>query len=183
MLPFFIVHQNKYFPNPVCVSVCVFSVFYGKDHVWCWASLLAQMVKNPEMQETQVRSLGWEDPLEKGMATHSSSRVWRLPGTEEPGGFKVHGVTKNLTRLSTTNTCVCCYKCISIIRFWDDGIGERKDQIAFSKSVFLCLLLDLVSILKATFCSIKRNSQGACVKHLAEPQPTTTFSLTFSLPC
>ena len=45
-----------------------------------------RMVKNlPAMQETQVQSLGWEDPLEKGMATHSSILAWRIPGTEEPG--------------------------------------------------------------------------------------------------
>ena len=50
------------------------------------ASLEAWMVKNlPEMQETQVQSLGWEDPLEKGMATHSSILAWRIPWTEEPG--------------------------------------------------------------------------------------------------
>ena len=52
-----------------------------------WASMAAQMVKNlPAMQETQVRSLGWEDPLEKGMATHSSILSWKIPWTEEPGG-------------------------------------------------------------------------------------------------
>jgi len=46
------------------------------------ASLVAQMVKNlPAMEETWVRSLGWEDPLEKGMATHSSGLVWRIPWT------------------------------------------------------------------------------------------------------
>ena len=44
------------------------------------------MVKNPPaMQETRVQSLGWEDPLEKGMATHSSILAWRIPWTEEPG--------------------------------------------------------------------------------------------------
>ena len=47
-----------------------------------WASLVTQLVKNlPPMQETWVRSLGWEDPLEKGMATHSSILVWRIPLT------------------------------------------------------------------------------------------------------
>ena len=47
------------------------------------------MVKNvPAMQEGWVRSLGWEDPLEKGMATHSSIRAWRIPWTEEPGGLQ-----------------------------------------------------------------------------------------------
>ena len=50
---------------------------------------MARMVKNmPAMQETCVRSLGWEDPLEKEMATHSSTLVWRIPWTEEPGGLQ-----------------------------------------------------------------------------------------------
>ena len=50
------------------------------------ASLVSQTVKNlPVMQETQVQSLGWEDPLEKGMATHSSIPAWRTSWTEEPG--------------------------------------------------------------------------------------------------
>ena len=49
---------------------------------YSWASLVAQLVKNlPAMRETWVRSLGWEDPLEKGKATHSSILVWRIPGT------------------------------------------------------------------------------------------------------
>ena len=47
-----------------------------------WASLVVQLVKNlPAMQETWVQSLGWEDPLEKGMATHSSIVAWRIPWT------------------------------------------------------------------------------------------------------
>ena len=47
-----------------------------------WASLVAQLVKNPPaMQETWVQSLGWEDPLEKGKATHSSILAWRIPWT------------------------------------------------------------------------------------------------------
>ena len=51
-----------------------------------WAFLVAQMVKNlPAMQETWVPSLGWDDPLEKGMATHSSILAWEIPQTEEPG--------------------------------------------------------------------------------------------------
>ena len=49
---------------------------------YSWASLVAQLVKNlPAMQETWVRSLGWEDPLEKGKATHSSILSWRIPWT------------------------------------------------------------------------------------------------------
>ena len=50
------------------------------------------MIKNlPAMQETWVRSLGWEDPLEEGMATHSNVLAWRIPGTEEPGGLQSMG--------------------------------------------------------------------------------------------
>ena len=53
-----------------------------------WASLVAQTVKNPPaVQETWVRSLGWEDPLEEGMATHSNILAWRIPWTEQPGGL------------------------------------------------------------------------------------------------
>ena len=53
---------------------------------------MAQMVKNlPAMQETWVRSLGWEDPLEKGMATHSSILAWRISWTEELGGLQSIG--------------------------------------------------------------------------------------------
>ena len=50
------------------------------------------MIKNlPVMQEIQVRSLGWEDPLEKGMATQSSILAWRIPWTEESGGLQSVG--------------------------------------------------------------------------------------------
>ena len=64
--------------------------------------MVAQTVKNPPaMQETWVQSLGWEDPLEKGMTTHSSIFAWRIPWTEEPSGAAVHGVAKSRTRMST----------------------------------------------------------------------------------
>ena len=50
---------------------------------------MAQFIKNPPaMQETQVQSLGGEDPLEKEMPTHSSILVWKIPWTEEPGGVQ-----------------------------------------------------------------------------------------------
>ena len=59
------------------------------------ASLVAQMVKNLlAMQETQVQSMGQEDPLEKGMATHFSILAWRIPWTEEPGGLQYMGSQK-----------------------------------------------------------------------------------------
>ena len=56
------------------------------------ASLVAQLVKNlPAVQETRVRSLGWEDPLEKEMATPSSILAWKISWTEEPGGLQSMG--------------------------------------------------------------------------------------------
>ena len=56
------------------------------------ASLVAQTVKRlPAVQETPVRSLGWEDPLEKEMATHSSTLAWKIPCTEEPGRLQSMG--------------------------------------------------------------------------------------------
>ena len=82
-----VVHQSGilHYLNPFCrlllllVSFTCSTIIYG-------ASLVAQMVKNPPaMQETWVRSLGWEDPLEEDMATHSSILAWRNPWTEEPG--------------------------------------------------------------------------------------------------
>ena len=66
-----------------------------------WASLVAQMVKNPPaMQETWVRSLGWEDPLEEGMATHFSILAWRIPMDRGAWRATVHGVEKSWTQLS-----------------------------------------------------------------------------------
>ena len=60
-----------------------------------WASLVAQSVKNlPEVQETWVQSLGWEDPLEKEMATHSSILAWKISWTEEHGGLQSMGLQR-----------------------------------------------------------------------------------------
>jgi len=58
-------------------------------------SLVAQTVKHlPAVWETQVPSLGWEDPLEKEMATHSSTLAWKIPWTEEPGGLQSMGLQR-----------------------------------------------------------------------------------------
>ena len=90
----------------------------------CVYSLIAQMVKNlPAMWETQVRCLVWEDPLEKGMATHSSVLAWRIPWTEEPSRLspwdsKESDSTEQLslslfmyTLYIHTNTYICTYLC------------------------------------------------------------------------
>ena len=80
----------------VCVCVCVCVCVY--------MSQVAQMVKNlPAMRETWIRSLGWEDPLEEGMATHSSILAWRIATDREVWQATVCGVTESdkTERLST----------------------------------------------------------------------------------
>ena len=78
--------------------MCLYIFEYMYVHIW--ASLVAQTVKNlPAMQETQVQYLGQEDPLKKGMATHSRILAWRSPWKDKPGAWWaiVHGVTKSRT--------------------------------------------------------------------------------------
>ena len=65
---------------------------------YSWASLVAQLVKNPPaMWETWLRSLGWEDPLEKGKASHSSILSWRIPMGKRAWHATVHEVTRSRT--------------------------------------------------------------------------------------
>ena len=71
-------------PGPVCL-LAVFGIEF----------LVAQTVKHPPaMQDTRVRSLGWENSLEKEMAAHSSILAWRIPWTEEPGGLQFMGLQR-----------------------------------------------------------------------------------------
>ena len=82
------VHYLISVPNSTLDSTLVLRIAPELD----WASLVAQTVKclSP-MLETRVRSLGWEDPLEIEMATHSSTLAWKTPWTEEPGGLQSMG--------------------------------------------------------------------------------------------
>ena len=74
------------------LMVARLSIFSCTFWLFVWASLLAQMVKHlSRMRETRVRSLGWEDPLEKEMAIHSSTIAWKIPWTEEPGRLQSMG--------------------------------------------------------------------------------------------
>ena len=69
--------------------------------IFTQASLVAQIVKKPlAMWETWVQSLSWEDPLEEGMATHSSNLAWRIPTDRGAWWAAVQGVTKSGTQLS-----------------------------------------------------------------------------------
>ena len=78
-------HSSKYIPYPPSTPSPFITLL-------AFASLVAQRLKRlPGMQETWVRSLGQEDPLEKEMATHSSTLAWRIPWREEPGGLQSMG--------------------------------------------------------------------------------------------
>ena len=69
--------------------------FFGELRNWQYLHVVAQMVKNlPAMQDTWVWSLGWKDPLEKGMATHSSILAWKIPWTEGPGRLQSMGLLR-----------------------------------------------------------------------------------------
>ena len=82
------------------VKTFTFAGRCGQDRIPCnyqrgQVFLVAQVVKNlPAMQETRNQSLCWEDPLEKGMAIHSSILTWRIPWTEEPGGLQSMGLQR-----------------------------------------------------------------------------------------
>ena len=67
----------------------------NKEFLQISASLIAQLVKKlSAMRETPVQFPGWEDPLEKGKATHASMLAWRIPWTEEPGGLQCMGLQR-----------------------------------------------------------------------------------------
>ena len=92
-------------------------------------SLIAQLVKNlPAMQETWVRSLGWEDPQEKGMATHSSILAWRIAWTI------VHGVAKSRTGLSGFHFHFTVFP-VEATPLCFQGSGSQKQQVSHARSV------------------------------------------------
>ena len=77
----------------ICLPMITFLTLKGEATIW--ASLVAHTAKHlPAMQETQVQSLGWEDPLEKEMAIHFRILAWVIPQTEEPGGLQSMGLQR-----------------------------------------------------------------------------------------
>ena len=93
----------------------------------------------PATQETRVLSLGWEDPLEKEMATHSSILAWRIPWTEEPGGLQSVGLQR-VRHNQATNTNFTAYLMNEMIwKFLIQVISEKKSQSGFliSKHVLI----------------------------------------------
>ena len=108
--------QHDFSPCAGATAGCLFFSYtnkswqtsYNQAVSWCTTlcpTLAAQMIKNlPAVQESQVPSLGWEDPLEKQMATHSSILAWRILWTEEPGGLQSLG-SQRVRHNRVTNTC------------------------------------------------------------------------------
>ena len=95
------------------------------SHLYDCASLVAQLVENPPaMRETWVRSLGWEDPLEKGKATHSSILAWRIPWMS-PWGRKESDTTEQLSLhfMTAFNFC-CCSITKSCLTLQPDGLQQ-----------------------------------------------------------
>ena len=99
------------------------------------ASLVAQLVKNPPaVQEVWVRSLGPEDPLEKGMATHSSILAWRIPWTEEPGGLQSVGLQRAWHDWATFTFCCffpwchcdCRYRFYLFVVIVNTGVAKNR---------------------------------------------------------
>ena len=104
-----------------------------------WASLVAQMVKNlPAMQETQVLSLGWEDPREKGLATYSGILVWRIPWAEAPSRLQSRGSQRvgqewtSLTPVIVPRSIDCC----SFVAGFKTGSYESSDFILLFQDYF-----------------------------------------------
>ena len=106
-----------------------------------WASLVAQMVKNlPAMWEIRGQSLGWEDLLEKGMATHSSILAWRSPWTEEPDRLQSMGSQKVGHDWATNTHTQSCYRSVTKL------CPSLCDPMDSSSSIISQSLLKFMSI-------------------------------------
>ena len=111
-------------PEETRKKACFKSLRYC--YFWSWhnlACLVAQLVKNPPaMQETWVRSLGWENPLKEGMATHSRILAWRIPMDRRAWQATVHVVAKNWTQLSTAGLSELNYSSRSSIQEYSSEV-------------------------------------------------------------
>ena len=128
----------------ICISLIISDVkhlFMLSIFSYCpsvnllWAFLMSQLVKNlPAMWKTWIQSLGWEDPLEKGMATHSSNVAWRIPMDRGAWWATVHRVAKSRTRLSDYAQ-TSCFKC-TVERFSGDLPSHTTTSLPYSFRTF-----------------------------------------------
>ena len=104
------------------------------------ASLVAQRLKHlPAMRENWVQSLGWEDPLEKEMATHSSILAWRIPCTEEPARLQSMG-KHGRNKPSNARKCAVCWVFHQLGFSPDHTVAPALDQLLLSLN-FSCILV------------------------------------------
>ena len=142
------------------------------------AFLLAQMVKNPPaMWKTWVRPLSWEDPLEEGMATHSSILAWRVPRTEEPGGphgpwgYKESAMTERLSTAQHIHQQKCFNLGYSVVIMWTRGVF-------FFGLVMLNLEINFFNVFNLLFLKIVCNF-NLLSKYVIDLEMYTPFFYTF----
>ena len=145
---------------------------------YSWASLVTQLVKNlPAICETWVQSLGWEDPLEKEKATHSSILAWRIPWTIQ----SELDMTERLTHLFHCFCCSYLFMLLSTVMKTCLSLGKKK-------ACFLPITEGLVSVTHVlshtvTMCKMSTESLRAALweLELGEPVKTLTLLLLLSL--
>ena len=124
---------------------------------------MAQTVKRlSTMRETRVRSLGWEDPLEKEMAIHSSTLAWKIPRTEEPGRLQSMGSPKSWTRLSN----------FTFTFFLKNSISDNEKTlilIVFQFNYFVTSMSVKKNIFKCRKCKLGIKNKLNHTKHILDP--------------
>ena len=114
-------------------------LLFDSQYTWAWSSLVAPMVKNPPaMQEVWIQSLGPEDPLEKGTATHSSILAWRIPQTEEPRQLQ----SMDLQRVGHDWAAEHTHSPLNTTRF-RENVSDNCQLYSAVESVWLMKLLRL----------------------------------------
>ena len=130
--------------QPQCTP---FSIWNQSVSYWSIASLVAQTVKNPPaMQETWVWSLSWEDPLEEGMATHSSIPAWRIPMDRGTWWAIVHTVTKSQTWLKPCSTHTVIWKDIFFYMLHEGGNFKICYILFFENVCWINALLQYIQL-------------------------------------
>ena len=115
------------------------------------SSLVAQRIKHlPAMQETRVQSLGWEDPLEKEMATHTSILAWRIPWTEEPGGLPSIGSQRVRQKTNTLYFSGLSQTAMIFMgktnRAWQAWGRKESDRLSDFHSVIKIIIIIIIII-------------------------------------
>ena len=151
-------------------------IYIYKIYVYIWASLVAQLVKTlPAMQETQVWSLGWEDPLEKEMATHSNILAWRIPWTDEPGRLQSRGLQRVGYNLANKPPPPCIYSPYFSL-FWGCVSRHTLCPLLLSFSLLAASSTILLSLRSKSKWKIKLFTHSAYTIKMLESIPQNCAS-------